>query len=468
MPNFFLKLVPVLVLLAAFVTRFPVTAQKYSVQADVTGYPEKRAYLAALKGDEVRMIDSVSVIGGSVHFIMDSTATPGVYRLFFMHPSQPGMFDRDLPYVDFIFNNENIRLLTSFESPINNMVVKISEENGLYFRFLKLRSEYRQKLGLLLSLAETYRPGEEFFPFLYKELLAIQKAYDDSLLQMAGIHPEMLVSSLILLHREPVYDPVRYPDLDLFMQENYLKPVNINDPRLIYSPEITRKIISYLGFFRQNIPDQEAQELEFIRAVDAIMEEVRYDETLYDFVLNYLIDGFERFQMERVLVHIADNHLTGECKTESEEIARERLEAYQKMAPGNNVPDINLLNPFHEPKRLSELDKDFILLIFWSSDCPHCTSLLPRLGKWYQDERNSQVGIYAVSIDKSRADWEEFVLLNDLQWTNVHDPEGWESKTSRRYNLYATPTMFLLDKDMKIVSKPLTFREFRNEIEKHF
>ena len=441
-------------------------SQKYHVHCEITGYKGNRAYLAALRGDDVKMIDSVAVSNGNINLQLNGSDSAGMYRIFFVHPSRSGMFDRDIPYLDFIFNHEDIALLTSFEAPLNDIVVTASEENKAYFKFIRQRNMYRQKLGLLLSLIQVYPPEDNFFNEVYDELIKLQKTYDDSLVQMAGIHPDWFSSSLILFQREPLYDPVRYPDLDKFMQENFLKPVNFNDPRLINSQEITRKIISYLGFFREDVAGQEAQETAFIHAVDNIMNEVMYDESIHEFVLNYLIDGFERFQMERVLVHIADSHLSGECKTENEEIIKDRLEAYKRMAPGNTVPDISLLDPFNEAQRLSELKNQTILLIFWSTECPHCANLLPRLAKWYKDEGGSHdIGIYAVSIDKNKADWEEFVLLNDLHWTNVFDPGGWESKTSRRFNLYATPTMFLLNNDLKIISKPITFREFKNDIE---
>lgn len=435
-------------------------AQEYKLKINVLNFRGDRAYLASLRGNESKMIDSMFVANGEILFSFGKDATVGMYRVFFDSPSYGGMFDRDPLYVDILFNYENIDMITSYEAPFEDMVVKESVENKKYFEFLHLKSIYRTKLSLLLSLYDLYGPGDQFFPHLYHELVELQKDYNDSLLVLSDADPEMLSSSIISTYREPVFDPKENPDLDEFMRENYLEPISFDDPRLLNSPVITNKILTYLSFFRIQSAQQEEQEEAFIQAVDNIMAEVSYNEELYDFVLNYLIDGFERFKMERVLVHIADNHLTGECKTENEEIVKERLDAYKRMAEGNKVPDINLLDPFDVPHRLSDVTSDRILLIFWSSECPHCTNLMPRLNKWYKEEKNSSLEVYAVSIDKSRADWEEFVLLNELEWINVYDPDGWESKISRQYNLYATPTMFLLDSNREILAKPVTFREF--------
>lgn len=445
---------------------FILKAQQYEIKVSIPDYPGKRAYLALLQGDESILVDSTSVSNGRIDFWFDEENIPGMYRIFLSDPSLSQMRRREPVYFDFLFNRENIELMSSYSSLIEDMVVFKSEENKKYFDFLKLKSGYRRHLGLLLPLTDVYDSTDGFFVPLRKETLNIQLKYSDSLVKLADTNPQMLVSSLIALNKEPVYDPGKHEDLTIFMRKNYLATVSFTDERLLNTNAITQKIISYLSFYRGQDMNKQEQEKAFIRAVDKIMEEVSYNQEIYDFVLDYLIDGFEQFQMEEVLVHIADNYLTGECKTDSEEIAKERLEAYQRMAPGKKVPDINLLDPFDIPRRLSSLENDLILLIFWSSECPHCTNLLPRLNKWYNKEKeNYDMGIYTVSIDKNRIEWEEFVLTNELEWINVHDPEGWESTTSQRYNIYATPTIFLLDSNLNILAKPITFKDIKQAIE---
>ena len=76
-----------------------------------------------------------------------------------------------------------------------------------------------------------------------------------------------------------------------------------------------------------------------------------------------------------------------------------------------------------------------------------------------------KVEIYAISIDTPRLDWENFVQTNDLRWINVYEENGWLGKSAKQYNLYATPTMFLLDRDRKIISKPITFKDFKNAVD---
>ena len=45
---------------------------------------------------------------------------------------------------------------------------------------------------------------------------------------------------------------------------------------------------------------------------------------------------------------------------------------------------------------------------------------------------------------------------------NVSDLLGWDGQTTLDYFIYATPTMFLIDSDMKIIGMPKTLEELKN------
>ena len=68
----------------------------------------------------------------------------------------------------------------------------------------------------------------------------------------------------------------------------------------------------------------------------------------------------------------------------------------------------------------------------------------------------------AVSIDTLKTDWLNFIESNQLNWLNVCDLKGWTGKTVSDYFLYATPTMFLVDDQQKIISAPLTDQDLKS------
>lgn len=87
-----------------------------------------------------------------------------------------------------------------------------------------------------------------------------------------------------------------------------------------------------------------------------------------------------------------------------------------------------------------------------------------QLGKWYTD-KNIDIEVFAVSIDSLKLSWEERVLMDNYPWINTFSGAGWDGKAPKDYNVYATPTLFLLDREHKIIAKPVTFREFKKEVE---
>jgi hypothetical protein len=72
------------------------------------------------------------------------------------------------------------------------------------------------------------------------------------------------------------------------------------------------------------------------------------------------------------------------------------------------------------------------------------------------------IEVIAVSIDDNQDDWRAFVKERGFNWINCNEPEKWDGKVATEYNLFGTPTMFLLDKGNRIISKPLTFNDFLN------
>ncbi len=439
-----------------------------NIHIKVDGLLTNEVFLQAYHGSDLRSMDTARVLDDDIYF-ENKNYPEGLYSLVMGDPEDAALFKTEVSAFDFIISNENISLKTSYFDPVKSMKVIQSSDNDLFFDYLKYNVSYRTKLGSLLGLLTYYSNMDQFYPDLRHEIIRLQKEYNDKLISMfTGTDHDFIIAYLTFM-LEPVYDPDLGLSIRDFMKDNFLDPVDFTSPDLIRSPAISQKIIAYLSFYTNQEFSQIEQEESFITAVDIIMDEVIYDQEVYDFVLNFLIEGFEKFQMEKVLVHIADNHLSGECETDSEKILQERLIAYQEMSVGKVVKNIHLLNERDEPVSLTDIQNEYTLIIFWAAWCPHCNKLISSLSDWYKKEAEQyDIEVFAVSIDTSKADWEEMVYINDLEWINTIEPKGWEGKVSRQYNLYATPTMFLINRKREIVAKPLTMREFQKAIKDLF
>ena len=68
--------------------------------------------------------------------------------------------------------------------------------------------------------------------------------------------------------------------------------------------------------------------------------------------------------------------------------------------------------------------------------------------------------VMAISIDTSVANFEYLYKQLNPTWITAHDPLGWYGKVSSDYHVYATPTLFLLDRERTILARPSGFRQF--------
>ena len=62
------------------------------------------------------------------------------------------------------------------------------------------------------------------------------------------------------------------------------------------------------------------------------------------------------------------------------------------------------------------------------------------------------VEIFGVNTTQEFELWKKFIIDNDLNWINVHDPHG-ITRFKSKYDIYSTPVVYVLDKDKKIIAK---------------
>jgi len=142
-----------------------------------------------------------------------------------------------------------------------------------------------------------------------------------------------------------------------------------------------------------------------------------------------------------------------------------RIEQTKKFKIGTVVPKIVIPDLSGSIVELNKIKTEKVLIIFYASWCPHCQTLVPQVNDYYKNQKEKKFEVLAISIDTSKTDWLSFVKNNNLNnWINACDLKGWEGKSTIDYFIYATPTMFLVDKEKKFVGMPKSVEELNNSI----
>jgi thiol-disulfide isomerase/thioredoxin len=111
------------------------------------------------------------------------------------------------------------------------------------------------------------------------------------------------------------------------------------------------------------------------------------------------------------------------------------------------------------PVTLAKVNADYKLVLFWSSWCPHCVEAMPRLRSIYDDYKSRGLEVIAISLDDEPLVWQHYIKDLELDWINVREPYSPDHHIYKAFDVHETPRMFLLSRDLTILSKPSTVRQ---------
>jgi peroxiredoxin len=484
------------------------TAQPYTLEVSIKNQPDNPVVLGTIRGDKFSPLDSLELqaVTGSlpgknntgsqgtiqqvtsshqlnqlkkVSWRFPANATPGMYRIIFGQTTYARVMGESPQQLDFIFNNEDIIFEIDFKEPLESLVVVLSEENRLWFDFLKKEKELQNHLDLLekevnyfqerLTASRSVAETETDLQELEKQVALkvntfnqLQLERDRFILNVAERNEGLLASRFITVFREPLRDGfLSHQERMKIYQQEYFRHIGFSDESLIHSPVLTDKIFDYLVTYNQPGLTQEQREQAYMKAVDAVMSQInpmvsgsQLNNPVYEFILNYLVSGFERLNMDRVLTYIAGNYAGNLCQTDEKTTLERKLE-FQNMKIGDLVPDFTMDNLRGEPVTLSHVLKPKNIILFWASWCPHCNDMLPQLKAWRRQFQANQLEIITISLDTSKSDWQQIVRETRFdEFYNLSDLKEWDGEVAEKYNVYATPTMFVIDNNLRILAKP--------------
>ena len=140
---------------------------------------------------------------------------------------------------------------------------------------------------------------------------------------------------------------------------------------------------------------------------------------------------------------------------------------------GNKSPEIKLPTVKGDTVALSSLKGKLVLIDFWGTWCSPCVEEQTELARLYQKYKpvtftnGKGFEIYGVSLDAKKANWENFVTKNKINWIQVSDLKFWRSPVAKTYNIQGLPFNVLIDGKGIIVAKNLHGADLEKEIERN-
>ncbi|MDD7886277.1 thioredoxin family protein [Flavivirga sp. 57AJ16] len=186
-------------------------------------------------------------------------------------------------------------------------------------------------------------------------------------------------------------------------------------------------------------------------STDYLIKNLEGNKALLNNIANQLFNYFEKRSMFNASKHLAGSMLSkNQCDLTDGLI--NKFEAYRKLKVGNTAPEII----FPDSTKLSNYNKN-TLLVFGASWCPSCKEDAWKLLNYFDGWKSKGLEIIYISMDSNKELFQ--TAYKDAPWQTYCDYKGWESQAVKDYHITGTPSYFLLDKEQKILVKPISLEQ---------
>ena len=421
---------------------------QYAIQVKVDSMPTRKAYLLDYLGINRKIVDSAKVApDGSFAFTLPANAHPGMYRIV-VGPEQ---------FWDIIFNREQIRMRTHFSAVVDSLKVLESRENQLLASYMHYFIDLQRKQELLQRLAVLYPAGDPFQQQVVKEMQRVRASDPEKLTrEIVDNNPATYVAGFLKMELSPKVPAGINPADELkYVLDHFWENISFADTGQMYSPGLANKVRTFFSLYQRAYGPKDLEPA-MKKGLDRLLSAAAGNDVLFQFLLGDIADWAERSEFDDFFGYLAENYLASASCTDEKKKGefRELAEAYQKTAPGKQVPEIVIPRETGGALVMSEIPAKYILVVFWASWCPHCNDMLPVLKQLYSTYSRSDLEVVAISVDSKKQDWQDAIKRNGYPWINHSELKGWDCSIAYDYGIRATPTMILIDKNRTVIAKP--------------
>jgi len=243
---------------------------------------------------------------------------------------------------------------------------------------------------------------------------------------------------------------------------------------MLRTPLYEEKILTYIDKVVPQIPDSINPE------IDMLIAKSRSNQELFRYMLVTLFNHYGQSQImgfDGIALYIADKYYINEATWSDTAYIKKLKDQVAKKLPlilGKTAPDIRLVyvssdhfiaaadslplkkNPYVGTFfNLSDIKKDFIILYFWEADCGHCKKATPIMYDVFNKLKTKNVTVIAINLlsgEEGKVKWIDFVNEHKLyDWINAWNP--YDYKFKELFDVSSTPTIYILDRDRKIIAK---------------
>jgi thiol-disulfide isomerase/thioredoxin len=451
----------------------PVFAQTgYEIKVTFKPFKNQYIYLGHYFGKQYPIIDSVKLDANSVAVFRGNKTLPGGIYLV-GYPNKSGFFEI------LVDKQQRFSVMADTATLRKGIQFHNSPDNVLFNSYQQFMAAKGTTISMLRQQLNQARTAEDSAT-INKELVkndSLVKQYRENLVNK---NPGNILTALLLAMREPeIPASLRKPknredsvNAYRYFKNHYWDGVNFWDGRLAYTTFFEEKVDKYINDLMVPDPDSVIRDIDYMMGFAGINEEMTRL-LLLKFLNRYLNQKY--MWEDRVFVHLFEKYFAQKTYPWLTEAGRKTItdRAYSLMANimGTPASDILLPDSTGEPRSLYADSAAYTVVAFWDPTCGHCKEVIPMLDSMYRARwKASGLKIYSVAkeTEGTKNDWLRFIRDHGLKnWTHVYYSKADDKSRidsgipgySQLYDVQSFPTLYLLDKDKRIIAKKLSWQQ---------
>lgn len=403
----------------------------------------------------------------------------GIYSIDSVKVSEQGYFE--LKYADkdsgmgylaaadnkayfVVLANENIQLKGEVLSMPESIVTISGKENQLFVYYAVEHHKREEALSAWVYLQKIYWSDSLFAKQKYPQQAIeteMQRIKQEDLDFLNSLNKNTYISWYIPVRKlvSSVSTVAQYRSNEIPSTIAAFRKMDYTDPRLYKSGLLKDAIESHIWLIENSGRSLDSVYVEMKISIDRMLENLLADEQKLNEIAAYLFKALEKRSLFEASEYLAIKLLNEQSCTINKNFTAQ-LESYRAMKIGNTAPDFAfekdcLVSGYlaaNSPKKLSDLNSKYTLVVFGASWCPQCPQELSQISGLYKKWKTQGLEVVFVSLDEDQQNFKNFTSI--FPFISVCDYQKWDSPAAQAYHVFATPTLFLLDNKQKILLRP--------------
>jgi thiol-disulfide isomerase/thioredoxin len=374
---------------------------------------------------------------GKAKVTMEETLEPGIYMFVFP----------DGNYREFLVTGENLKI--HIDEKNSTLSFSKSKDNLVFSAFLK-------KVSALSSEMAELKANETDEAKIKKETTRLDKQIADYRLAVIKENKGSMVAGVLksvlnLEVPESVPDEHKY----IYLRKHYFDNIDLSAKWLVRTPIFAQRMDYCLDKLT-------VQQYDSVNAtLDDLLQLTAQNEELFKFTLMTLVNRYaksKRMDAVNMYVHLVQNYYrkgkatwTNKEQVDKMVINANRLEKSKLGIVGRNIQYLDTTKT--ALYGFSEITSDYLVLFFWDPDCDKCMEAAEKMKEVYQYYKSEGVEVLGLGWTDDKAMWKKAIKDNKYEWINGMPLD--RAVTQLNYDIRATPKIFVLDKDRRIIARQI-------------